>query len=511
MRSLWRGLLAALLLCAASSHAHAAWHEAKSKHFIIYSDDEPARLRDFATRLEKFDRAVRVASGMDDPPVGDGNRLTVFVLSDGAAVRKLIGDRSGFVLGFYFGQASGSVAYVPRRSGDGSKWDLDAETVFFHEYAHHLMMQRLDKPYPQWLVEGYAEFLATARFEEDGGVGLGAAPTHRAWGLFHGDSLKLEALLGASYSKISVEERESIYGRGWLLTHYLFFEPSRKGQLDRYITAIANGVVPLEAARQAFGDLKQLDRELGRYVKQRRLSYVRVSAQQVPTGAIEVKPLTAGAAQVVLLRARSKAGVNDKTAEPLASDVRKVQARFPGDELVEVTLAEAEFDAGNYHAAEAAADRALKVNPRNTEALIYKARVAVERAAEAEQGRAVMFGAARDLFIAANKIDPEDPEPLMGFYRSFIREGVQPTANAIEALHYASNLAPQDLEVRMNSAVAYLQTGKIEEARRTLAPVAYAPHGGEIAAVAQRMMEKINAGENEAAVEAAFAPAPNAP
>ena len=109
---------------------------------------------------------------------------------------------------------------------------------------------------------------------------------------------------------------------------------------------------------------------------------------------------------------------------------------------------------------------AIKANPRSPEALLLKGRAMLERAAVAEGDQTALFAEARKTFIAANKIDAEDPEPLLDFYRAFVREGVRPTANAIDALHYASNLAPQDVGVRMNSALAYLNEGKTRKRER---------------------------------------------
>ena len=80
--------------------------------------------------------------------------------------------------------------------------------------------------------------------------------------------------------------------------------------------------------------------------------------------------------------------------------------------------------------------------------------------------------------------------------------GVRPTTNALAALHYASDLAPQDLGLRLNSAIAYLNEGKPKEARSALAFVAYNPHGGGISAAAKGMMEKIDAGNAAGAIEA---------
>jgi len=504
------GLLAAASAVAMPAIAQAAWHKASSKHFIIYADESPKALLEYATRLEKFDQAARAILQMGDPVVGDGNRLTVFVLPNDVEVRKLAGDKSGFIKGFYTGRASGPLVYVPKRSG-GQSNDLGSDSIFYHEYAHHLMMQQLELPYPEWYVEGFAEFLSTPQFEKGGSVGLGAPPLGRAWGLFHGKSLPLEALLAGSYSNISKEERESIYGRGWLLVHYLYMGGKRDGQLQRYILAISRGASRQEASRTAFGDLEMLDKELDAYLKQRKLKMFEIAAAKVQPGAIDVRPMSEGAAGVILLRAKMKNGVGRAEREALAAQVRQIQARFPGDELVELTLAEAELEADHAAAAEAAADRALKVNPRNTEGLVLKGRAVTERAVQAEGDPGALFAEARRLFISANKIDPEDPEPLMEYYKTFLRQGERPTPNAIEALHYASNLAPQDLGLRMNSAVAYLNQGKLQQARLTLVPVAYSPHGGGMSEEARRMIARIDAGDAKGALRPPSSSAARAP
>lgn len=488
-----RLLAAAIAASAASSPLQAAWHEAKSKHFIIYADDSAKAVQDYATRLEKFDAAARTILQMPDPVVGDGNRLTVFVLPHDGAVRKLAGDKTGFLKGFYVGRASGPLAYVPRQTAGG----LSADAVFFHEYAHHLMLQQLDRPYPLWFVEGFAEFLSSPEFKKDGSVGLGAVPQARARGLFNSRPLPLETLLGGNFdiAKLSTEQRESIYGRGWLLAHYLYMGGKRGGQLDRYMSGIVAGRPPLDAARAAFGDLATLDRELTAYLNQRRIMTFNIAPAGAQPGPIAVRALGPGAARVLPLRATLRYRVPNAELPRLVEQVRVIQAQYPGDELVERTLAEAELAAGQHAAAEAAADRAIALDPQSTDAIVLKGKAVMARALAAPGDAAKAISDAQDLFIRANKIDPEDPEPLLEFYKSYVRGSRRPTANAIKALHYASDLAPQDLAVRMNSAVAYLADGKPKDARRTLVPVAYSPHGGPMAEQARRMIARIDAGD----------------
>ena len=500
MRLLFLGIAAASTLAFAAP-ANAAWQVAKSKHFIIYADEKPKALAEFASRLERFDQAARILLKMDDPVVGDGNRVTLFVMPSAKDVQKLAGD--SFLAGFYVGQASGPLAYVAKGDEDST---LSTDTIFFHEYAHHLMMQQLDQPYPEWYVEGFAEFLSVPVFGRDGSVGLGVAPQHRGWALFNEKPLPIDALVGETYgdiTKLTPEFRESVYGRGWLLTHYLTREPKRAGQFDRYMKAIVTGSSPLEAARAAFGDLKQLDKDLNGYLNRNQIIGVKINADAIHPAAVDVQPLSEGAAAVILLRAKIEYGLKGPERDQAAAQVRAIAARFPGDELVERTLAEIELDAGHADAAEAAADRAIKAAPGTSEPLILKGR-AIALRADALDGdaRDKTFDLARDTFIAANKLDTENPEPLMEFYKTFPSEGIRPNENAIAALHYASDLAPQDIGVRINSAIAYLHEGKLKDARRALVPVAYSPHAGEAASAARRMIVKIDAGDAKGAVSA---------
>lgn len=489
--------LAALVL---GTQANAAWYQASSKHFVIYSDDSPRALSDFATKLERFDQAVRYATRMSDPVIGDGNRLTVFVLPTVKDVRLLMGDKTGFYDGFYKGRVEGSVAYLSKQNDNSDQSERDA--IFFHEYTHHLMKQDLDHPYPEWYVEGFAEFFSSPKFDRDGSVWLGRVVAGRAYGLFAGPPMPLETLFAGMPAEFTKEEGDVFYGRSWLLAHYLLMDPQRHGQLAAYIGAIAGGASSNDAAHRVFGDIAQLEKELNAY-RNKALLQFQVPAANIPPQAVTVTPLSAGASQVVLARATIKNGIRTDAAEPIAVQLRAVQARFPGDELVEATLAEAELKAGNPQVAEDAATRALKTNARNTEAMVLKGRAMVQRARGIvdEKSRRDAFEQARQTLIAANKLDTEDPEPLYEFYRSFLEEGIRPTANALAALHYASDLAPQDLGVRMNSAIAYLNEGKPKDASSTLTVVAYSPHVGQMGALARRMIADIDRGNAKAALQ----------
>ncbi len=482
-------LFAATALLAAAP-ASAEWQRASSPHFIIYANESPDKLKAFAEKLERFDKAVRVARTMKDPPVGDGGRLTVLVVP-GAFDVQMLKRGNGPALGFYTPRYWGSVAVVPRVVPANST--TTPETVFFHEYAHHLMFSDISTPIPSWLVEGFAEFMSTADVNKDGSVGLGGGAVHRAGSLrvLDRSMIPLSVLLKGERLRTGLE-MSALYARGWLLAHYLTFNAKRRGQIEAYLAALAAGQSQIDAARSVFGNLDTLDRELDAYLRSNRFPYLTLPAAQIKIGAVTVEPLGAGARDYVPLMMKIQVGVEPGKRAGLAAEARRVAAAYPADPHMAMILASAEIYAENFLAGDAAADRAITLNAKSAEALILKVRAINGRLKAGD--KAVTFANARGVANRANRLDPENPEPLILFYRSFIGERVRPTANAITALHYAADLAPHDMSLRLESARRYLDDGKSREARARLVPLAYNPHGGRMAEHAQGLIAQIDSG-----------------
>ncbi|QIK95594.1 hypothetical protein G7076_03065 [Sphingomonas sp. HDW15A] len=478
-----RIILTAAVAVLSLSPASAAWHKASSRHFIIYSEEEPENLRAFANKLERFDSAVRVLRKMKDPPVGDGNRLTVFVVRNNVQVEKLKRGGGRNVAGFYLPRVSGSIAVVPRAT-NGS---LQPDVVFQHEYAHHLMFADLATPIPRWLVEGFAEFYSTANIEPDGSVGIGEAAAHRKGTFRHKiATMPLTSLLSGEIG--GGFDQMAFYAQGWLLTHYLTFEPKRRGQLEIYLAEFARGRSSIDAARIAFGNLRDLEQDLTHYLRDEKFPYLNLPASEIKASEVQIERLGEGANAAMPLYMRLQSRTEGSAADNAAA-ARALAAVHPDDPLVMMTLAEAEWDARNFKAAEAAADKAIALQPQSAEAHIWKGRALLSQAEAGSTG--VSFANARGWFNRANRLDPENPEPLFYYYRTFTGSGARPTANAIAALHYSAELAPHDLGLRLQSARQYLVDGKVGQARRMLIPVAYSPHGGKLADEAQELLQRI--------------------
>ena len=485
-------VLLALLALSFGTAARADWSVASSKHFVVYSQDKPERLKGFAERLERFDSAMRFFSIQPNDDVSPSMRLTVFVVDDVADIRSLYGKGGEIVAGFYEGRASGSFAFVPRRAGTGDRFDLDPISVLQHEYAHHFMLNQFTGAFPGWLVEGYAEFFATAKAQDDGGVTLGSPPLYRAYGLMTGKPLSLRSMVSGDYDRLDVDQLDALYGRGWLLLHYLFLNKGRPGQLANYLRALGDGKTGADAATSAFGDLKQLDRELDKYLHAKTLKAVAIPASELAKPAVTVRTLSPGEDAILDVRMRSKRGVNEKTAPGIYARAAKIAAQYPNDTLVHTTLAEAAFDAGRTDESIKAADRALAIDPKANEAMIYHGRALARRTAAQTASTPADWAAVRRWYLSANALENDDAEPLMLFYQSYGQAGERPTANAVAALAQAQRLAPQDEGLRMVAARQLLTDGQGEPARKMMAPIAYSPHGGALAKAVQALIAELD-------------------
>ena len=269
------------------------------------------------------------------------------------------------------------------------------------------------------------------------------------------------------------------YAQGWLLNHYLSFEPSRRGQIDAYVARIAKGENSLTAARTVFGDLGTLEGQLRAYVRQKNLPSLRIESSKLNIPPVTVTTLSPGANEVMPMRLHAKTGFRSVSTAYVFGKVSDIARRYPNDILVQRTLAEVAFEDKKYAEAEAAADAALKIDPRSTEALIYKGRAVLARAKKAQDP--TLFKQARQSIMAANKLDPEDPEALYLFYRTYRAANQVAPKSAVDALTYAVALAPRDTRVAVDLVLEHMRQKNWKAAADALRPIAYLPHAGQSA------------------------------
>lgn len=487
------GLLSLLFL----SPAQAAWHEASSDHFLIYSNQKEKEVRAFSERLERYHDTMRFLFNRPATKLSPSNRVTIYVVKNMGDVRDLYGGDSKYIGGFYIPRAGGSLAIVPKVKSSRNKMS-QSELILLHEYAHHFLMASATRAYPRWLNEGFAEFYGTAKFGGDGSVSVGLSSEGRAYELALAKDVPIELLLNTkAYAENKSKGYDSFYGQSWALYHMLHFSVDRKGQLSDYLSRLAEGVEEIAAAEGAFGDLKQLDKDLNRYLRQRKITTYHIAGDYLDIGKIDVRQLRAGEAAIMPTVMRSKRGVNTEQAAEVVLEARAVAAEHPNDPAVLAALAEAEYDAGNNAEAIAAADRALVLNPKEITAHIQRGYALAQIAPDAEDEAAAWKNMRRQ-FVKLNKIENDHPIPLIQFYRSYRDQGVEPPAIAIDGLARALELAPYDNALRWMMANEFMQQQKYDWAAHTLGPLAYSPHQSDMTELALALLKEAEAKALEA-------------
>lgn len=481
--------------------AHADWYQGSSKHFVVYSNDSPDQVRKMTTKLERFDRAVRVALGLKEPEVGPNARVIVFVLPQLADVQKMVGGGGRNIAGYYRSSfPSGPFAFVPKNNNEGG--DLSPLAVLQHEYTHHLMYSNWgDVVFPGWFSEGFAELFATARLEDNGSVVIGAVPVYRSYGIDQMNVYPVERLVSGYPNYAQPMDTQIFYGRSWLLTHYMMFDAQRSKALAGYIGAINEGKSEAEA-NKILGITSSLDVKLNNYGARKSLPGATFSADQLKIGDVTTRPLTPGEAAVMPMMMRSHNGVDEKQAQEVVALVRKVAAGFPNDPGAQNELAEAEYDSGNFALSEAAADRVLAADPKSVHGLIYKGMAQLALLKAAGNTDPAKWTTARRWFLAANKADSLYSYPIQLYYESFAIAKQPATRAAKDGLLFAYQLSPQNLALRLEAARILLADNRVKAARVALEPIAYSERGGALADMAKKVISALDSGGAPAAIAA---------
>lgn len=475
-----RLLLSFCVIVLAATPANAEWWEARTQHFIIYSQDNEHDTRDFATQLERYDSALRsLQSTKFEPITADWQRVTIFRSGDIDDIGRLA--HAEGVAGFYKPELA-PVEFTPARESNrlgsivhrDSRTDLDPRSVLFHEYAHHFMFEYFPAGYPSWYIEAFAETLATIDLKPDGSFHLGNPPQYRSDDLFHSMLTVTPQSLLASTSKPDWEDHYAYYSIGWLMNHYLTFEPTRKGQLRTYLKLVNEGVPSGDAARKAFGDLDRLGNEIGRYKNKGHLYGVDVRPANSTPPQVALRKLSDDEEAAIAVAMRSKAGVTHAEAGSVATDARDAARRYPNSYPVQVALIEAEFDAEHLDAAEAAADRAIQLRADGIDGLIWKSHILVERGKKAKDTG--LLAQARKWVVKAHDVDPHHPAPLLYNYLSYFYAGGAIPRDALIGLEQAYLAAPHYGDLRLILSRQLLSEKKGDLARDILLPLALDPH-----------------------------------
>ena len=464
--------------------ARAGWWQASGQHFTVYSEGNDAKLRDFAERLEKFDFLLRRVTGVTDPQ--QGSPVKVFLLSSDNKVKKLAHNPN--VAGFYHTSERSAYAVLSRGAKQGM-FDLGAEEILFHEYAHHFMLHHFPAAYPAWYVEGFAEFYSVVKFPKDGSIEFGHIPMVRAPGLVLGSPYPLKQLFARDADGLSLRDGDRYYGTAWLLTHYLRSKPERSKELTHYLVDMSNGVPDMQPDSYFQGGLDGLEKELKAYMRSRMMMFV-LQPREMRISPISVSTVDAAQGAMIEPELALMGDPVEDALPDIVAAIRTVASAYPGSGYALAVLAEAEWAAQDQSAALADADRAIAADPQSSRGYAVRAQAMLEKAHDSD--REEDWKAALTAIVRANRADMEDPVPLALFYRYHAMRGGKMPDLGYDGLYKAFSLLPQRPQYRFTLADAMAARGDYQLASNLLDPIAYSPHASEMREGALRLKARLD-------------------
>ncbi len=354
---------------------------------------------------------------------------------------------------------------------------LTAEGMIYAGFAQHYLTTFFPAAYPRWYLDGFGQLFSTLVVRGDTTMEYGRAPVGATAVLHRFGNFALADVFSEAYLTRPANKTRWTPVHAWMLTHFLFFSPTRSGQFREYLKAVARGTPSAEAAA-VFGDQDVLAKELRRYFFAKK-PFERMTYPAERASTPIVRRLSLGEAAFVKgrlelgSRVEVTTGPAVKQREVWLQRLRTDAGRFPADEGAQILLAEAECRSGNGGECHAAADRALLIAPSSSNALMWSG-VAMTQQARALPGseRAAMLRQARATIARANRADTEASAPLLAYYHSFADAGDAVPTIAVDGLTKALSAVPNAPTTRVALGAELAARGLVPLARATLMPVA---------------------------------------
>jgi tetratricopeptide (TPR) repeat protein len=275
------------------------WIEVKSPHFTVVTDAGEKQGREVASQLEHMRWVLKMVPwAKGDPNIA----MVAIALKNEKDMRAL--EPASYLK---HGQVTLAGLFMKGEDKDFILMVVDAQglhpyATVYHEYTH---LELGSEQMPLWLNEGMAEFHQNTEFRKNEVLVGQPDPEALSWVLTH-TLIPLPTLfmVDASSPYYHQEDKSSMfYAESWALTHYLMIRDYQEhsNRLGEYLRLIEKHSDPVTAGKAAFGDLRDLEKQLGIYIRQRSLSSLRLSsaAAGIDENSFAVQPLTAGEADAI--------------------------------------------------------------------------------------------------------------------------------------------------------------------------------------------------------------------
>jgi tetratricopeptide (TPR) repeat protein len=245
------------------------WVEIRTSHFAVMSDGGEKTARRVADQFEQVRRVFQAT--MPYAHFDTGVPIQILAAKDGKSFATLVPEypfdkRHPQPEGLFV--SGGEKNYIVLRTNVSGP--IPYEDIY-HNYAR-LVLKLSYHSLPPWLEEGYANVYG-GMVLTDKGAKIGKPDPEDLSALWESPLLPLDLVIHVDRASPYYTSRgqTTVYSaESRALVHYLLTQgqPSGIKSLEQYIAQVESGTDALEAAREVFGDLNQLQSKLEAYIKQ---------------------------------------------------------------------------------------------------------------------------------------------------------------------------------------------------------------------------------------------------
>jgi tetratricopeptide (TPR) repeat protein len=462
------------------------WVAVETTGFTVYAGGSERRAYEVANNLEEFDALLRRMTGA--PAERSPTRLEVYLFSPDQFEDAFpyLGDN---IAGVYMARTERIAAYSIFTPTSG----LSSQETLYHEYAHHFMYQYFNNAYPAWYIEGFAEVVSTVVLGTERIV-IGRSSAGRARFLETETWMPMEQLITTSTSQIrNSRDMHLFYAQSWLFAHYLLLTPGAEAQFRAYVRALRLGQPAREAFQTGFGVTPEdMQSMLRRYLRDDPNAIALTNPTHADPPETQLIALPASAQRLMPISARLASGsVSDENKAEVLAQARQLAGAAPYDDFALFTLARAEIRLGSPAAARALLEPYLAANENSRDALYLMGLAYLREADEVEgEARTALLTEARRYLGRGYRLDGNHVPTLARYAETYAGEYMSGATyeNYVNVLLLARQLAPQVDEISLNAASVLVSANRQREAIPILRALAYDPHAGRNAEVAQRLL-----------------------